>query len=38
MEGGGVHTECWWGHLREGGHLEELDIDGTIIFKLILKK
>ena len=28
----------WWGDLREGLHLEDLDVEGRIILKLILKK
>jgi hypothetical protein len=26
----------WWGILKEGGNLEDLDIDGSIILKFIL--
>jgi len=29
---------CWWGNLRETDHLEDLDVDGRIILKCILKK
>ena len=25
----------WWGSLKEGDHLEDLDIDGSILLKLI---
>jgi hypothetical protein len=32
----GVHTVFWWKTLKEA--LGRLDIDGRIIFKLILKK
>ena len=35
---GEVHTECWWGDRRDGGHLENLGIDGMIILKMIFKK
>jgi len=28
-----VHTEFWWGNLREREHLENPDIDGRIILK-----
>jgi hypothetical protein len=31
---GNVHTEVWWGDLREKGHLEDQDVDGRIILKL----
>jgi len=33
-----VHTGLWWGNLREGEHLEEPGVDGTVIIKPILKK
>jgi hypothetical protein len=33
-----VHTGFWWGDLREGDHLEDLDVDGRIILKWILKQ
>ena len=26
-----IHTECWWGNLREIHHLEGPEIDGKII-------
>jgi len=32
-----VHTGFWWGDLMEGGHLEDLGVDGRIL-KWILKK
>jgi hypothetical protein len=35
---GEVHTGFWWGHLREGDHLEGPGIDGRIILKWIFKK
>jgi hypothetical protein len=25
-----VHTEFWWGNLREGDYLEDLGVDGKI--------
>jgi hypothetical protein len=28
---GEVHTEFWWGNLRERHHLEDPDVDGRII-------
>ena len=33
-----MHTEFWWGNLREGDHLEEPGIEGRIILKWILEK
>jgi hypothetical protein len=33
-----VHTDFWWGDLRERGTLEDPDIDGRIILKLIFYK
>jgi hypothetical protein len=33
-----VHTGFWWGKLIERDHLEEIDVDGTIILKRIFKK
>jgi hypothetical protein len=38
MGKGDVHTGFWWGDLREGDHLEDLDVDGRIILQLIFKK
>ena len=35
---GEVHTGFWWGEPREKNHLEDLDVDGTIIIKRIFKK
>jgi hypothetical protein len=33
-----VHTECWWGNLREKIHLEEPGEDGRIILRRIFRK
>jgi hypothetical protein len=33
-----VHIGFWWGDLREGAHLEDLDVDGRIILQWIVKK
>jgi hypothetical protein len=33
-----LHAEFWWGNMRAGDHLEDLEEDGRIIFKLIFKK
>jgi hypothetical protein len=35
--GGEVHTGIWWGNLRERDHLDDLGIDGRIIFKWMFK-
>lgn len=28
----------WWGNLRESDHLDELRVDGSIMFKWIFRK
>jgi hypothetical protein len=33
----GVDIEFWWGGLKEGDYLEDLDIDGRVILKCIFK-
>jgi hypothetical protein len=33
-----MHTEFWWGNLKEGVKLEDLNINGRIIFNRILNK
>jgi hypothetical protein len=33
-----VHTGFWWGDLREGDHLGDPGIDGSIILEWIFKK
>jgi hypothetical protein len=35
---GEVHTEFWWRDLREGDHLEDQGVDGTIILEWTVKK
>jgi hypothetical protein len=35
---GQVHTEFWWGKLRERDHLEDPGIGGRIILRWIFKK
>jgi hypothetical protein len=42
MVGGGgdkeIHTEFWWGNLKETDHLEDLGMGGGRIINCILKK
>jgi len=38
LEIGEVHTGFWWDNLRERDHLEDLDVDGRLIFKWIFGK
>jgi hypothetical protein len=38
METGEVDTGFWCGDLRERDHLEDVGIDGRMIFKRIFKK
>jgi len=38
MGGGEVHTEFWWAHLRERGHLEDPGLDGRLILRWIFRK
>ena len=38
MGRGEMHTEFWCGNLREGGHMEDPGVDGSIILKRIFKK
>jgi hypothetical protein len=33
-----MHTWFWWGNLREGNHLEDSGVDGTIILKWTYEK
>ena len=33
-----VHTEFWWGNMKERDHLEDPDLDRRIILKRTLKK
>jgi hypothetical protein len=35
---GEVHRGFWWGNLREGDHLEDLGVDGSIVLKWIFEK
>ena len=36
--GGEVHTEFWWGNLRERDHMEETGVDCRIILRWIFRK
>jgi len=38
LETGEVHIGFWWGDLRERSDLEDLGVDGRIIFKCTSKK
>jgi hypothetical protein len=33
-----VHTEFWWGHLRERGYVEDPDVYKEVILMWILRK
>jgi len=34
---GEVHTEFWWGNLRERNNFEDLGIDGKLILQWVFK-
>jgi hypothetical protein len=34
---GTVHTEFWWGNLKERGHFEDLGLHGIIILKWVFQ-
>ena len=36
--GGEMYTGFWWGNPRDGGHLEDPDVDGRIILRWIFRK
>jgi len=38
LETGEVHAGFWWDNLRERDHFEDLDVDGRLIFKWIVRK
>jgi len=33
-----IYTGFWWGNVREKDNLEELELDGKIILRLIIRK
>ena len=33
-----MHTEFWWGNLKERDHLEDISVDGRVILKWVIKK
>ena len=33
-----MHTGFWWGNLREGDYLEDLDLNGRMILKWISRR
>ena len=35
---GELHTGFWWGDLRDRDHLEDVGLDGRVIFNLNLEK
>jgi hypothetical protein len=37
-ERGEVHTEFWWGNLKDGGYFEDPDFDGMVILNWIFEK
>jgi hypothetical protein len=38
MERGEVYTGCRWGNMKESDHLEDPDIDGSLILRWIFRK
>jgi hypothetical protein len=33
-----MHTELWWGNMRERDYVKDLGIDGRVLLKWIFKK
>jgi hypothetical protein len=33
-----MHTEIWWGNVKERGNSEDLGVDGKLLFKIDIKE
>jgi len=36
--GGEAYTGFWWGNLKDGDHLRDLEVDGRIILRCFFRK